>query len=76
MDQNRDAAPAPPSPVATATQTEPETPPPQLTLQDLQSVLLVIDSACQRGAFKASEMRGIGDLHDKISAYVKHSSKQ
>lgn len=73
MEENRDAAPAPPSPVTTSTQTEQT---PKLTLQDLQSVLLVLDSACQRGAFKASEMRGIGDLHDKISAYVKHSSKQ
>ena len=73
MEENRDAAPAPPSPVTTATQTEQT---PQLTLQDLQSVLLVFDSACQRGAFKASEMKGIGDLHDRISAYVKHTSKQ
>ena len=50
--------------------------PPQLTLNDLQAVLLVLDSACQRGTFKAPEMKGIGDLYERIQAYVKHTSQQ
>ena len=64
--------------LATAPDT-PETPtptPPQLTLNDLQAVLVVVESACQRGTFKAPEMKGIGDLYERIQAYVKHTSQQ
>lgn len=67
MDETRETTPAPP----------PQTPPikteetPQLTVQDLQNVLIIVDTACQRGAFKAPEMKGIGELYDKISSYIK-----
>lgn len=67
MDETRETTPAP----------APQTPPvkteetPQLTVQDLQNVLVIVDTACQRGAFKAPEMKGIGELYDKISSYIK-----
>ena len=63
--------------LATAPDTAATTPtPPQLTLNDLQAVLVVLESACQRGAFKAPEMKGIGELYERIQAYVKHTSQQ
>ena len=45
----------------------------QLSLQDLQNVLVIVDTACQRGAFKAPEMKGIGELYERINAYVKQT---
>ena len=63
--EEQTSAPAPETPTVKTEET------PQLTLQDLQNVLVIVDTACQRGAFKAPEMKGIGELYDKITAYIK-----
>jgi hypothetical protein len=42
----------------------------QLTIADLASLKQIIDAACTRGAFKAAEMKPIGDVYDKLSAFL------
>ena len=43
----------------------------RLTITDLASVHSLLDAACSRGAFKASEMSQVGQLYDKLSAFLK-----
>jgi hypothetical protein len=42
----------------------------QLTIADLASLKNIIDAACTRGTFKASEMKSVGDIYDKLSAFL------
>jgi hypothetical protein len=42
----------------------------QLTLNDIVSVKNLIEAACSRGSFKAHEMRGIGELYEKIVRFI------
>jgi len=46
------------------------TQPAQLTIADLASLKQIVDAACTRGAFKAAEMRAIGETYDKLSAFL------
>lgn len=41
-----------------------------LGLNDLQTVMSVIDIASQRGAFKAGELAAVGVLYNKVSAFL------
>lgn len=43
---------------------------PQINIQDLQNVVRVIDAACERGAFKGSEMTSVGTVRDKVAAFL------
>lgn len=61
--------------MSTITSTEPaanvaQEPAAGLAVQDLQNMLIVIDLACQRGAFRAAELTQIGTLHDKVAQFV------
>lgn len=42
----------------------------QLTVSDLHLVKNLIDTACGRGAFKADEMRTVGEFYDRLSAFL------
>ena len=42
----------------------------QLTIQDLISMRSIIDTACTRGAFKASEMRSVGEVYDRLNGFL------
>jgi len=42
-----------------------------LTLQDLATVVNVIDVCSQRGAFKGEELSVVGQLREKFAAVVK-----
>lgn len=42
----------------------------QLTVTDLASIQSVIDAACSRGAFRASEMKHVGELYEKLSNFL------
>jgi hypothetical protein len=44
-----------------------------LTLQDLGAVCAIIDTACTRGAFKATEMQSVGELYNKLNTFVTNS---
>jgi hypothetical protein len=42
----------------------------QLTITDLISVKNVIEAACNRGAFKAHEMKQVGELYEKLTGFI------
>jgi hypothetical protein len=44
---------------------------PQITVQDLAGLQNVIEAACQRGAFRANEMKAVGELYDRLAAFLK-----
>ncbi len=41
-----------------------------INLNDLQNVLVVIDLASNRGAFRGPELQPIGQLYDKINRFL------
>lgn len=47
-----------------------------LTVADMASLKNVLEAACNRGAFKANEMSTVGQLYDKLSAFVAQSAEQ
>lgn len=46
------------------------TQPLSLNIQDIQNLLVVIDLAAQRGAFRAAELSHIGSIFDKINGII------
>lgn len=48
----------------------------QLTIADLASIHQLIDAACTRGAFKASEMRAVGETYDKLTRFLEAVKQQ
>jgi hypothetical protein len=42
----------------------------QLTIADLASMQALIEAACTRGAFRANEMRQVGELYDKLASFL------
>ena len=41
-----------------------------VTLTDLQNILVVLDLASSRGAFRGAELQPVGQLYDKISRFL------
>jgi hypothetical protein len=48
----------------------------QLTIADLASIHQLIDAACTRGAFKAAEMRAVGETYDKLTRFLEAVKQQ
>jgi hypothetical protein len=48
----------------------------QLSITDLAVLKNVIDLACSRGAFKAAEMKTVGEVYDKLSTFLDTVIKQ
>jgi hypothetical protein len=48
----------------------------QLTVMDLATLRGMIDTACSRGAFRAEEMRVVGETYDKLSAFLAQAVAQ
>lgn len=46
----------------------------QLTLTDIVSVKNLIEAASARGAFKAHELKSVGELYEKISRFIEAST--
>lgn len=42
----------------------------QVTVADLIMLRNTIDLACSRGAFRAAEMKDIGDVYNKLSVFI------
>jgi len=42
----------------------------QLTIADLASIQSLLDTACARGTFKGHEMRAVGEIYDKLTAFL------
>lgn len=41
-----------------------------ITVSDLDTLRNLIDLACTRGAFRASEAKVVGELHDKLTIFL------
>jgi hypothetical protein len=42
----------------------------QITVVDLARIRTIIETACTRGAFQAAEMRTVGEVYDKLTAFL------
>ena len=47
-----------------------------LTLQELQTMAQVIDVAARRGAFGATEMAAIGQLHNRVTQMIQQEQPE
>jgi len=47
-----------------------ETTPTPLSITDLAAIKNIIDVAAGRGAFKAAEMRTVGEVYDKLTNFL------
>ena len=45
---------------------------PQISLADFSAALQVIDVCTQRGAFRGEELSSVGQLRDRINAFVQY----
>jgi hypothetical protein len=41
-----------------------------ITVTDLDTLRNLIDLACTRGAFRANEVRQVGELHEKLTSFL------
>ena len=48
----------------------------QITLADLAKIQNIINTACTRGAFKADEMRPVGEVYDRLTAFLDSELEQ
>jgi len=48
----------------------------EMTMQDIQSFKLIIEIASTRGAFRAEELQGIGQLYTKLDAFLKAQASE
>ena len=53
-----------------------ENQPTQLSITDLAVLKNIIDLACNRGAFRAPEMKTVGEVYDKLSVFLETVIKQ
>ena len=47
-----------------------------ITINDVATMLQVIDVVSRRGAFQGNEMRGVGELRDKLEVYLQQNAPQ
>ena len=47
-----------------------ETEAPTLNINDLQSVVKIIDACSERGAFRGNEMASVGSVRDRLAAFA------
>lgn len=43
----------------------------QLTITDLASLKQIIEVACARGTFQAGEIKGVGEVYERLDAFLK-----
>ena len=55
---------------ASAGQQAPQPDPTALSIGDLKTLSTILDVASTRGAFKASEMSGVGYIYNKLQAFL------
>jgi hypothetical protein len=48
----------------------------QLTIADMASLKQLIEAACNRGAFRAPEMRSVGEIYDKLTRFLAAAQQQ
>lgn len=50
--------------------------PVSISIQDIQNLLILLDLAAQRGAFRGNELSQVGQLFDKTNAFVQAAIQQ
>lgn len=45
---------------------------PDLTISDLQALRTIIDVCTQRGSFRANEMASVGQVYNRLNAFLDH----
>lgn len=48
----------------------------ELTINDLKAIQQIIDVASQRGAFRANELSSVGDLYNRLTAFLDFATKK
>lgn len=48
----------------------------QLSITDLAVIKNIIDLAAKRGAFQANEMRSVGEVYDRLNAFLESVIQQ
>ena len=43
---------------------------PTIGVQDLEACVKIIDACAQRGAFKGDELASVGNVRDRLSAFI------
>lgn len=46
---------------------------PELTLPDLAAIKSIIEAVSQRGAFKANELATVGEVYNKLTAFLDYA---
>lgn len=48
----------------------------ELTINDLKTIHQIIDAASQRGAFRASEFAAVGEVYNRLTAFLEFATKK
>lgn len=56
--------------------TDNTTSPAQISLQDIQNILVLIDLVTQRGAFRGPELSSVGSLYEKLNKFVQETQTE
>ena len=48
----------------------------QLTIQDLAALHSILETACNRAAFKPGELRQVGEVYEKLTHFLKAAQSQ
>lgn len=49
---------------------------PTITLADIASMIAIIEAASTRGAVKANELVSVGELYNRLQAFLEHARQQ
>ena len=70
MDNQEQAQLASTEAVGGEAQAAPAAPQPELSINDLQNLRAIIDTAAKRGAFQANEMAAVGSVYDRLNTFL------
>nr|NDG05619.1 hypothetical protein [Oxalobacteraceae bacterium] len=48
----------------------------QLTVADIKNIQSLLEAACSRGTWKAAEMTTVGNIYDKVTAFLRSAEVQ
>ena len=49
---------------------------PNISIQDLATIRDLLDLACTRGAYRADEVRSVGEMYEKLTQFLKSVVEQ
>lgn len=48
----------------------------ELTISDLKTIQNIIDAVTQRGAFRANELAAVGEVYNRLTAFIDSVTKK